>query len=244
MYFKKASAILLFFYFSNANSQELDVLLINGLYQHQEKLIHPITYKGYKLGLEINYTHHKTNNKLFFSKINISGVIKGENELQNDMSQLNLNLEFGFLFKTNSPYWKTGLSLQAMYDYSLYSLNYEYPFWFTQYTLNYSNSVQIPINKNLLFRGKISLPLLGVFSRTENEVLYEFKKDYTKAYFHQNLTFDTLNNFQSVLGDITIYKRTTDKTSLGLGYLFHFFRYNIPKPITGLNNSMILNFKF
>lgn len=243
MYFKKISALLLFFYSCNATSQELDVLLTNGLYQHQEQLIHPVTYKGHKLGLEINYTRHLKNRNLLFSKMNVSGVIKGENKLQNDMSQLNLNLEVGYLFKTKFPYWKTGVSLQAMYDYSLYSLNYEYPFWFTQYSLNWSNSIQIPINENLSVNGKISLPLFGIFSRTENEVLYEFKQEYTKAYFHQNLALDTKNNFQSISGDITIFKRMSDKTSLGLGYLFHFFNYRKPKPITGFNNSISLNFK-
>lgn len=243
MYFKTIIIFSLILLSNSINAQELRVILTNGYNQHKEELIHPLTYKGYRLGVGVHYVDKLKNDDLFFTKVNLSGVVRGENRLQNDMSLLNLNFEMSYLFKTVFSFWNTGISMQAMYDYSLYSLNYEYPFWFTQNSLNWSNKIQIPLSDNLIISGIISLPLFGFFSRTEKEVLYDYKRDFTKAYFHKNLTFDTVNNFKSISGDVSIFKKLSNRTELGLGYLFHFFCYKKPKPISGLNNSISLNFK-
>lgn len=243
MKLRKGILLIFIFSYSVLKSQELDVILFNGFHQHKEELIHPLVYRGYKIGLGLAYSKKLKNENVFFSNANVSGIIKGLNRLQNDMSQVNVNIETGYLFKTNLNYWKTGVSLQAMYNYNLYSLNYEYPFWFTQYSLNWSNKLEFIISDDYCISSSISIPLFGFFSRTEDQVLYNFKRNYTKAYFHKDLTFDSLNNFQSFFGNITIYRDLSAKTTIGLGYYFHYFNYNLPKPVMAFTNSLSFNLK-
>ncbi|OJJ19934.1 hypothetical protein BKI52_15770 [marine bacterium AO1-C] len=223
-------------------AQELRFALLNAYAQHQEKLIHPVVYKGYEFGLDLAYHHTFANKSILFANITATGIINARNKFNNEMLQIGLNTEVGYLLSAKH-FWQTGPAIQARYEYDLYSLNYEYPFWFTQYSLNWSNRLQYSFSKTLQMQGTISIPIVGLFSRPQEVVLYTFKEDYNKPYFHQNLALATLNSFQAFNGQITFSKKITSKTDVQLGYRWAWFRYQNPLPIHSLKHFILAGLK-
>ena len=221
-------------------SQELKFSLANGIAQHKEELLQPISYTGYRLGIGVNFTKKFTKNHLLFVDFLGSGALAKTN-LGNDMAQLNTNLELGYLMAKKFDTWNTGFSIQSQYDYALYSLNYEYPFWYTQYSLNWYNKLKLDLTKNSNLSFFISIPIVGFFSRTEKEVFYIKKEDYNSAYFHRNMTFESLNNIQAISGGFLVSRNRVRKTDFSIGYRGNYFHYKKPKAISSIAHSIILS---
>jgi hypothetical protein len=221
--------------------QHISFSVNNGVAQHKEKLIHPLTYSGYNIGIGATFTKKTKKNNLYFINFWTNGIVTAKNRNTNDMSRLELSLTAGKLFPTPYTNWKTGFGLQARYDYSLYSLNYGYPFWFTQYTVNWMNQFDYEINEKINLSAKLSIPLAGMFSRTKQEVTYPLKKDYTKAYFHRDLSLNSFNAFKAILVNTTISKKFK-KAQWGIGYQFIYYAYEQPVQLQSLANNITIRF--
>jgi len=220
-------------------AQDWNVQLTSGIIQHKEELIQPLSYAGHKLGIGIHHDRILRRGDILSADVLVGGTLLARNSRGNTLDQLTVNLVVNYLKTISNGKWHMGVGLQAYYDYSLYSLNYEYPFWFTQYSLNWSHKVNIGLPWNGKVVAQVSLPLVGVYSRTERDVLYETKEDYEKAYFHQNLTLRSLGTFQSLTGSF-IYSFTADGSSrVNIGYRAQYYRYTSPKPISSVYHSII-----
>lgn len=226
-----------------ASSQDWSFSLANGLAQHKEELLQPIVYKGYNLGIGADYSCSLQNKAVLFADFMASGVYTAKTKLENDMSQLNINLELGYLFKTKKEQWKTGAAIQSQYNYTLYSLNYEYPFWVTQYSLNWHNRLDFLLEAKYKVEVSTSIPLFGFLSRTPKEVLREYKQDYTKAYFHSNMKLASINTFRSLTTSLLFSLNQEKKVKFKIGYRGDFFYYQEPKPVSRIYHSLVLSFK-
>ena len=84
--------------------QGLNLSLANGLAQHKEELLQPIVYKGYVVGIGADYRLKLKNEAILYADLTISGVYTAKTKLNNDLSQLNINLELGYLFENKNEY--------------------------------------------------------------------------------------------------------------------------------------------
>ena len=218
--------------------------LLQGVGQYKEALLQPITYVGYRLGVGVDFDYQLPNDHCFFAQLMVAGLPTAKTRLGNDMSQINGNLESGYLINTKLFHWQTGPSLQIHYDYALYALNYEHPFWLTQYSLNWANRWQMRPWKQWQLSLAFSLPLVGLLSRTEKEVLRPYKADYQKAFFHRNMTFEALHRFQHLNLSIELTHLSTQHNDFGLGYSMTYFHFNTSRPLTLLHHSICLFVKF
>jgi len=196
-------------------AQELTLKINNGLGQYKEELLQPIAYTGYLAGVGLQYTQELENGSRFQSELLISGMPSAKTKLNNDMSNLNLNIDVAYLFDLNLGSWKTGPALLCQYDYSLYALNYEHPFWITQYALNWKNNLEFRLTPHTELSCSVAIPLLNLISRTPREALYSHKRDYQKAHFHENMSMTYTDDLQSITTHVYLIKKRKGKNDIG-----------------------------
>lgn len=219
-------------------TQSLDLVISAGHNQYKEELIQPLSYRGAKLGLGLHFDKTTIEETKISATWLLTGGIGASTKLNNTLDQLTSRLEISYLKSLKPSRWYSGISLLALHEYSLYSLNYEYPFWLTQYSLGWSNRFDLSLGSNSSLEMTVSIPLIGLYSRTERDVLYVRKEDFNLAYLHKNMSVETVSEFQSISG--SIFFRPRNDRRLMIGYQGWYHRYSKPKPVTSMFHSVIV----
>ncbi len=241
----RISLTLLLFVFTTKAScgQKLGFSMTNGILQHQEKLISSAVYQGYQFGILVDYEKSLNTNRSLLVTGNLRAAISSWNQFNNELFQLDGGLQLAYLKQMNT-YWQVGPTLKARYQKNLYSLDYGHPFWFTQYSVGVFNKFLYPINKKNKMAASFSLPILGLLGSTPDEPLYNLKKEYSRAYYHNDLKLASLSNFRALDVQLSWNHELSNRKLIKAGYNFNSFRFQNNKLLKNLTHSFLLGIQF
>jgi|GEM_PF-3266835 len=237
------TSLLFFMSAQTILGQQFRLSLANGLLQQQENLISSAVYQGYKFGILANYDRPLPNNRTLVLSGTMSASISSWNQFNNELFQLDGSGHIAYLLPVKS-FWQVGPTAKARYQKNLYSLDYGHPFWFTQYSLGVFNRLSYPITKKNRIAANFAIPLIGLYTSTPDEPLYDLKQEYTQTFHHNNLQVATLANFRALDLQISISHELSKKKTVELGYAFNSFRYQNNKVLKSITNSFIIGLQF
>lgn len=211
------------------------ISLKGGQYQYKDQLVHPLVYDGAIISSMLTYS--PANSKILsFAQLDISTAPYTYNHLGNEAFHLLLQAEVGKLFYIKGG-WQMGASLFTGYNYTLLSINYEHPFWLTNHSLVWHHKFYRKINDDFELISNFSLPMLSLISRPSKEVLYEYKKDYSKAHFYENVALFGLNQYRSVSLSLMIKKK-----KLAAGYNLRWSQLDGKRGLSKITNELTFTF--
>jgi hypothetical protein len=243
----KTIGILLFVGISNIYSQQSDYIkstsLSIGNSQIKEGANFGFVFNGGSLSYGINRSWK--NEKRMITYENDFGV---DILFSHGIGALGFNLmpvDIGYLFKLpvsqNSIY--IGPTLKGEYNYFLYpDLQSGFDYWFTNFSLGVRSVFDINLQKSN-FQIKLNTSLLGLSSRQpayRDPYFFDLGVGFALEHLHQNLTFGSLNSYNTSC--MEIIWRPKPNSKLSFGYALSYKGYYGSPQISMFNQSVKLIF--
>jgi hypothetical protein len=243
----KTIGILLFVGISTIYSQNYGLVKSSSLSisnsQIKESANFGFVFKGGGFSYEINRSW--TNDKRMITYENDFGV---DILSSHGIGALGFNLkpiDIGYLFKLpvsqNSIY--IGPTLKGEYNYFLYpDLQSGFDYWFTNYSLGFRSVFDVNLQRSN-FQIKLNTSLLGLSSRQpayRDPYFFDLGVGFALEHLHQNLTFGSLNSYNT--SNMEIIWRPKQNSKLSFGYALTYKGYYGSPQISMFNQTFKLIF--